>query len=139
MIVGAVGTKRQYQIFWTASNNNGGSPVNYTVKLCLNDSLINQSKNNVCKNSSSSSCQYTNILSTKKEFRCILRKSHDFSTFCGEFCDYIICVLASNDIGRTESCIPAPHVKDSASGKEFTPQVKVCIHLHKVINIKVQW
>lgn len=131
-VVGAFGFKRQYQIFWSASNNTGGSPVNYTVKLCLNDSLQNQSENNICKNSSSSACRPTNILSTNKEFYCILRKDYDFSTNCAEFCNYTICVVASNDVGSSESCVPAPYVNDIASGKKFTSQLKVCIPVHVI-------
>ena len=114
-----VSYKRQYFIYWSTSNSTGGSPVNYTVKLCLNDSLANQFENNVCKQSSSSACRRTNILSTNKEFSCILSES-DFSKNYGDFYNYTICVVAANDVGKSESCVPAPYVSDSASGKKFT-------------------
>ena len=114
-VVGVLGRNREYRIFWSASNDTGGTAVNYTVKLCVNDSIATH--NNVCRCSSNSDCRPAGILNTNEDFFCILKKS-DFGPNCGEFCNYTICVIASNDFGSTSTCISAPYV-DRNLGKEF--------------------
>ena len=51
-VVGAI--KREYRVFWSASSVTGGLPVNYSVKLCLNDSFA--TNNGVCNWSSNPDC-----------------------------------------------------------------------------------
>ena len=41
---------------------------------------------------------------------------------CGEYCDFILCVVAFNDAGKNESCIFA-EVVDAYGGKNFTPYI----------------
>ena len=100
-VVGPLGDRKEY-VYWTASQETGGLAVNYSVKLCINESS--------CKWSSNSQCQPTNILSANKEFSCVLEKKVLFSGI-GEFENYTICVVASNEVGTAKSCIFAPYVK----------------------------
>ena len=109
-----LGANREYGIFWSASNDTGGTAVNYTVKLCVNDSIAIY--NNVCRCSSNSDCRPTGVLNTNEDFFCVLKKGV-FGP-CGEFCNYTICIIASNDFGSTSTCISAPYVGRNL-GKEF--------------------
>lgn len=115
-VVGALGANRQYHVFWSASHDTGGLSVNYSVQLCVNDSI--EKLNNVCIWSSNSDCHPRNIITTKKDFSCILNK-HDFENLCGMFCNYTLCVKASNDAGNATSCIFVPPI-DRNSGKAYT-------------------
>ncbi|CAH3104176.1 unnamed protein product [Porites lobata] len=99
-VVGPLGVRKWY-VYWIASQETGGLAVNYSVKLCTNDSS--------CKWSNNSQCKPTNILSANKEFSCVLEKKVFFSGI-GEFGDYTICVVASNEVGTAESCIFAPYI-----------------------------
>ena len=103
-------SKRKHHVYWTASQETGGLAVNYSLKLCINDSV--DADNGSCKWSSNSQCQPRNILGAIKEFSCVLEK-HDFFSYTGEFCNYTICVVASNEVGTAKSCIFAPLVKSS--------------------------
>lgn len=112
-VVGLLGLEREYRMYWSASNDTGGLAVNYTVQLCVNDSLANHS-NNQCKFSSGSGCQVSNISDTNINFSCTLNIMVDFQfNTCDEFCNYTVCVVATNDVGSTASCIPAPYVDPS--------------------------
>ena len=111
-VVGPV-DKRKHHVYWTASQETWGLAVNYSVELCINDSI--DLDNNSCKWSGNSLCQPRNILSAIKEFSCILGKK-DFLSKTGEFCNYTICVVASNEVGTAKSCIFAPMV-ESGLGK----------------------
>ena len=108
--VGVLGD-REYHIFWTASSDTGGSAVNYSVKLCLNDSSV---ENNSCKWSSKPQCMPTNITCTTKKFSCTLDRK--------PYYNYILCVVASNAVGNSESCISAPRIP-SGLGKAYTVQL----------------
>ena len=108
-VVGPLGD-RKYYVYWTASQETSGLAVNYSVKLCTNDSVDADHNNYSCKWSSNPQCQPTNILSANKEFSCVLEKEVFFSVI-GEFGDYTICVVASNEVGTAKSCIFAPYVK----------------------------
>ncbi|XP_068706694.1 uncharacterized protein [Montipora foliosa] len=95
--VGVAGVHREYWVLWTASKDNGGLPVNYTLKACSNET-------HYCKFISNPECQANNVISTSKTFSCIMQWKVDFLP-CGEFCDFILCVVAFNDAGENESCI----------------------------------
>ncbi|XP_068706707.1 uncharacterized protein [Montipora foliosa] len=110
--VGIAGANRDYWVFWTASKDNGGLPVNYTLKACLNET-------HHCKNISNPKCQATNVISTSKTFSCIMQPRDDFLP-CGEFCDFILCVVAFNDAGENEICIFA-EVVDAYGGTPKPP------------------
>ena len=122
-VVGPLVDKRKHYVYWTASQEISGLAVNYSVELCINDSL--DTDNNSCKWSSNSLCQPRNILSTIKEFSCILEKK-DFFSYTGEFCNYTICVVASNEVGTAKSCIFAPMV-ESGLGKAI---IKIQLNLY---------
>ena len=111
-VVGPAG-ERKHHVFWTASQETWGLAVNYSVELCINDSI--DADNNSCKWSRNSLCQPRNILSAIKEFSCVLEKK-DFFSKTGEYCNYTICVVASNEVGTAKSCILAP-VLESGLGK----------------------
>ena len=100
---------REFRVLWTASKDNGGLPVNYTVKLCWKD-------HTVCGNSGSPDCLVTNVVSISKGFGCVLSKS-DFKVLpAGEFSEHDLCVEASNAAGKNETCIHADFV-DAFGGK----------------------
>ena len=107
-VVGPLGVRKWY-VYWIASQETGGLAVNYSVKLCTNDSVDADHNHYSCKWSSNPQCQTTNILSANKEFSCVLEKK-DFFSGIGEFGDYTICVVASNEVGTAESCIFAPYI-----------------------------
>ena len=92
--------EREYRVFWSASVT-GGLPVNYSVKLCLNDSFtIN---NGVCRWSSNPDCRPMNVLSIDKDFFCILQYSVDFVSPCEKSCNYTLSVVAENAVGSVTS------------------------------------
>ena len=104
-----LGAGRKFIVLWTASKDNGRLPVNYTVKLCKKNS-------SVCRNSGSPDCHVTNVVSSSKEFRCVLSNS-DFSILPAvEFSEHNLCVEASNAAGKSETCIHAGPV-DAYAGK----------------------
>ena len=105
-VVGPPG-ERKHHVYWTASQETRGLAVNYSVELCVNDTI--DADNNACKWSSNSLCRPRNILSAIKEFSCVLGKK-DFFSDTGEYCNYTICVGASNEDGTAKSCISAPIV-----------------------------
>ena len=111
-VVGPLG-ERKHHVYWTASQETCGLAVNYSVKLCRRNSLAGDS--NSCKLSSNSLCRPRNILSTIKEFSCVLEKK-DFFSYTGEFDKYSICVVASNEGWTARSCRSAPFL-DSGLGK----------------------
>ena len=92
---------REYRVFWSASIVTGGLPVNYSVKLCLNDSYV--TNNGVCKWSSNPDCQPTNILSKDKDFFCVLLYSGDFISPCEKTCNYTLSIVAENAVGSATS------------------------------------
>jgi len=98
-VVGAI--KREYRVFWSASSVTGGLPVNYSVKLCLNDSFA--TNNGVCNWSSNPDCRPTNVLSIDKDFFCVLRYSGDFVSPCETSCNYTVSVVAENAVGSATS------------------------------------
>ena len=98
-----IGAGRKFIVLWTASKDNGGLPVNYTVKLCKKNYTV-------CRNSGSPDCHVANVVSPSKEFRCVLSKS-DFSILPAvEFSEHNLCVEASNVAGKRETCIHADPV-----------------------------
>ena len=100
-VVGAMDLEREYRVFWSASSVAGGLPVNYSVKLCVNDSFtIN---NSVCNWSSNPDCQPTNVPSVDKDFFCVLRYSGDFVSPCEKSCNYTVSVVAENAVGSATS------------------------------------
>ena len=99
-VVGPLGVRKDY-VYWIASQETGGLAVNYSVKLCTNDSVDADHNHYSCKWSSNPQCQPTNILSANKEFSCVLEKTVFFSDFA-EFGNYTICVVASNEVGTAE-------------------------------------
>ena len=92
---------REYRIFWSASNYTGGLPVNYSVKLCVNDSTAED--NGACKWSSNPECRPENVLSTTKDFFCVLQNTKDFVSPCEKTCNYTIVVVAANEVGSATS------------------------------------
>ena len=99
--MGAMDVDREYRVFWSASSVTGGLPVNYSVKMCLNDSYaIN---NGLCKWSSNPDCRPTNILSKDKDFFCVLQYSADFVSPCEKTCNYTLSVVAENAVGSATS------------------------------------
>ena len=100
-VVGAMDLEREYQVFWSASSVTGGLPVNYTVKLCVNDSYA--PVNRFCKWSSNPDCRPTNVLSTDKDFFCVLQRSGDFVSPCEKSCNYTLSVVAENAVGSVAS------------------------------------
>ena len=100
-VVGAMGLEREYRVFWSASSVTGGLPVNYSVKLCVNDSLA--IKNGACNWSSNPDCRPSHVLSTDKDFFCVLWYSGDFVSPCEESCSYTVSVVAENAVGSATS------------------------------------
>ena len=108
-MVGSLGSDREYRVFWWASSFTGGLPVNYSIKLCLNDSRDN---NNDCKwNFSDPDCRPANVLRTDKDFLCVLKKAGDFDSSCGKDCNYMMSVVAENYVGRATSWRYLPRVQ----------------------------
>ena len=99
-VVGAMDLEREYRVFWSASSVTGGLPVNYSVKLCVNDSFT--TNNGVCNWSSNPDCRPTKVLSADKDFFCVLRSS-DFVSPWEKTCDYTISVVAENAVGSATS------------------------------------
>ncbi|KAL9978321.1 hypothetical protein ACROYT_G015821 [Oculina patagonica] len=101
-VVGAMDPDREYRVYWSASTFTGGLPVNYSVKLCMNDSV--ESNNSACKWSSNPDCRPVHVLSTNKDFFCVLLNKQDFDPpLCGKICNYTISVVATNDVGSATS------------------------------------
>lgn len=107
-VVGAMDLEREYRVFWSASSLTGGLPVNYTVKLCVNDSFA--VNNNACNWSSNPDCRPTNVLSTDKDFVCVLHYSGDFVSPCEKTCNYTITVVAENAVGTVSSWRYLPYI-----------------------------
>ena len=100
--------EREYRVFWSASSFTGGLAVNYSVKLCLNDTSENES---VCKwNFNDPDCGLANVLRTDKKFLCVLKKAQDFILPCGKTCNYTISVVAENAVGTATSWRYLPFV-----------------------------
>ena len=100
-VVGAMDVDREYRVFWSASSVTGGLPVNYSVKLCLNDSYV--PNNGVCNWSSNPDCRPRNILTKDKDFFCVLQYSGDFVSSCEKTCNYTLSVVAENAVGSATS------------------------------------
>ena len=107
-VVGAMYIYREYRVFWTASSVTGGLPVNYSVKLCVNDSYA--VNNGACNWSSNPDCRPTNVLSNNRDFSCVLRKSGDFVSPCEKNCNYTLSVVAENAVGSVASWQYLPHI-----------------------------
>jgi len=115
-VVGTFDPDREYRVFWSASSFTGGLPVNYSIKLCLNDSTENKSS---CKwKFTDPDCRPANVLRTDKDFRCVLQKPGDFVSSCRKACNYTISVVAENAVGSATSWQYLPFV-DSFSGKNL--------------------
>ena len=126
-VVGPLGVRKDY-VYWTASQETGGLAVNYSVKLCINDSS--------CKWSNNSQCKPTNILSANKEFSCVLEKKVLFLSI-GEFGNYTICVVASNEVGTVESCIFAPVVENGLATP--LPPTDFSVLTEQTGDVRVKW
>ena len=136
-VVGPLGLRKDY-VYWTASQETGGLSVNYSVKLCTytNDSVDADHNNYSCKWSSNPQCQPTNILSANKEFSCVLEHQVFFLDF-GEFGDYAICVVASNEVGTAESCIFAPYVGRGLATPH--PPTDFSVLTEQTGDVRVKW
>ena len=110
-IIGITGLGREYSVLWKASKDNGGMPVNYTVKLC-------QKNYSDCTNSVSPDCHVANVVNSSKRFLCVLSIKKDFAhiTPVEQYSDHSICVEASNVAGKNQTCILAD-VVDAYGGK----------------------
>ena len=126
-VVGPLGVRKWY-VYWIASQETGGLAVNYSVKLCINDSS--------CKWSNNSQCKPTNILSANKEFSCVLEKKVLFLSI-GEFGNYTICVVASNEVGTAESCIFAPVVENGLATP--LPPTDFSVLKEQTGDVRVKW
>ncbi len=104
---------REYRVYWSASRFTGGLPVNYSVKLCVNDSYA--PNNGDCNWSSNPDCRPVRVLSTNKDFFCVLQKAQDFISPCEKTCNYTISVVATNDVGSATSWRYLPFI-DTYSG-----------------------
>ena len=134
-VVGPLGVRKDY-VYWIASQETGGLAVNYSVKLCTNDSVDADDNHYSCKWSSNPQCQPTNILSANKEFSCVLEKTVFFSDFA-EFGSYTICVVASNEVGTAESCIFAPYI-----GRHLAtplPPTDLSVLTEQTGDVRVKW
>ena len=134
-VVGPLGVRKWY-VYWIASQETGGLAVNYSVKLCTNDSVDTDHNHYSCKWSSNPQCQPTNILSANKEFSCFLEKK-DFFLGIGEFGDYTICVVASNEVETAESCIFAPYI-----GRHLAtplPPTDLSVLTEQTGDVRVKW
>ena len=134
-VVGPLGLRKRY-VYWTASQETGGLAVNYSVKLCTKDSVDTDHNNYSCKWSSNPQCQPTNILSANKQFSCILEKTV-FSDI-GEFGNYTICVVASNEVGTAKSCIFAPCVETGLATPQPPTDFSVLTE-QTVGDVRVKW
>ncbi|XP_067055171.1 uncharacterized protein [Acropora muricata] len=113
-IIGITGLGRDYRVLWKASKDNGGLPVNYTVKLC-------QSDYSDCRNSVSPDCHVANVISPSKGFLCVL-STKDFSHInpSQQYSEHRVCVEASNVAGKNKTCILAD-VVDAYGGTPRPP------------------
>lgn len=100
-VIGITGLGRHYRVLWKASKDNGGLPVNYTVKLC-------QSNCSDCRSSVSPECHVANVISPSKGFLCVLSVK-DFTHIkpVQQYSNHCLCVEASNVAGRNQTCILA--------------------------------
>ncbi|XP_015765012.1 PREDICTED: uncharacterized protein LOC107343929 isoform X2 [Acropora digitifera] len=100
-VIGITGLGRHYRVLWKASKDNGGLPVNYTVKLC-------QSNCSDCRSSVSPECHVANVISPSKGFLCVLSVK-DFTHIkpVKQYSNHCLCVEASNVAGRNQTCILA--------------------------------
>lgn len=99
-VVGVMDLEREYRVYWSASSFTGGLPVNYSIKLCVNDSYAES--NGACKWSSNPDCRPTNILSTDRDFFCVLENA-DLVCPCNKYCNYTISAVAENAVGSAIS------------------------------------
>ena len=95
-------------MFWKASKYTGSLPVNYSVKLCVNESYAKH--NGDCRWSSNPDCRPVHVLSTNKDFFCVLQEAKDFVSPCEKTCDYTISVIATNDVGSATSWTYLPFI-----------------------------
>ena len=116
--------EREIHVFWSASSFTGGLPVNYSIKLCLNDSSENES---VCQwNFNDPDCRSTHVLRTDQDFLCVLKKPGDFDSVCGKVCNYTISVVAENAVGSATTWRYLPFVSQY-SGNFLFVCVCVCV------------
>ena len=116
-MVGTFDPYREYRVIWSASSFTGGLPVNYSIKLCLNDSSENE---RICKkNFTDPECRLANVLRTDKDFRCVLQKPADFVSLCGKACNYTISVVAENAVGSATSWRYLPFVSSFSGNFVF--------------------
>lgn len=96
----------QIRLSWSSSSYTGGLPVNYSIKVCKNDSITP----GACKWIKRAECKPVNVLSTKRDFLCILDKS-DFKLSLGDMAyAYNISVIAANAVGSARTVIYLPYV-----------------------------
>ena len=120
-VVGTIG-EREIRVFWSASCFTGGLPVNYSMKLCVNDSSVNE---NICKwNFSDPDCRSANVLRTDKDFLCVLKKQGDFISPCGKACNYALYVVAENAVGSATSWRYLPFIPVYSGN---VPCVGICL------------
>lgn len=114
---------REYHVRWSASSYTGGLPVNYSIKLCLNTSMENET----CKilNLDDLDCRHENVLRT--DFLCVLKKPGDFISSCGKACNYTISVVAENAVGSATSWRYLPYVHDYLGNFVFLACACICV------------
>ena len=93
-------------MFWSASSYTGGLPVDYSLKLCMNDSVMNPvppAKSCIWIHR----CQAVNVLNMNRRFLCILNKADPVAP-CEWACNYSIAVIATNAVGSAISVTYLP-------------------------------
>lgn len=122
---------REYHVRWSASSYTGGLPVNYSIKLCLNTSMENETS---CKilNLDDLDCRPENVLRT--DFLCVLKKPGDFISGYGKTYNYTISVVAENAVGSAKSSRYVPYVRNYLGNFVFLACACIC-----VCNMAILW
>lgn len=102
--------KREYRLYWEASSYTGGLPIDYSIKLCLNDSVMKPALPSALTCKWIDKCHYLNAPKNERHLSCILKATDDFIPVCGTGCSYSIYVVATNAVRSTTSAIFLPIV-----------------------------
>ena len=102
--------EREVHLYWEASSYTGGLPIDYSIKLCLNDSVMKPALPSALTCKWIDKCHYLNAPKNERHLSCILKGTDDFIPGCGTECSYSIYVVATNAVGSTTSAIFLPIV-----------------------------
>lgn len=135
---------REVHVYWAASSYTGGLPIDYSIKLCLNDSVINPTPPLAPMCKWIDKChhvqpEHVNVFDDKRHFSCILKgDEYDFPG-CGTPCSYSIYVVASNAVGSASTEIFLPILRFSQATPWPPDRFTVEQLSDRVKELRVSW